>query len=73
MEKKAASDFMVKPFKAVERKDAEAEFPVRISMLPEGSAGITIGNMGRTSLAEVAAHFYNLGHQHGLMATNDRG
>ena len=42
-------------------------------MLLEESAGITIGNMGRTSLAEVAAHFYNLGHQHGLMSTNDRG
>jgi len=73
MEKKAASDFKVKPFKAVECKGAEAEFPVRISMLSEESVGITIDNMGRSSLAEVAAHFYNLGHQHGTMSTNDRG
>ena len=64
MAKKTPADFEVKPLKAVEGKDGEAEFPVQVSMAAEEAVGITIDNLGRSSLAEVAAHFYNLGHQH---------
>ena len=63
MAKKTPADFEVKPLKVVEGKDGEAEL-VQVSMAAEEAVGITIDNLGRSSLAEVAAHFYNLGHQH---------
>jgi len=61
---KTPNDFDVRPM-TVRHEDGKPAFPVVISM-PSKEAGIAIENMGRSSLAMVAAYFYNLGREDGL-------
>jgi len=63
---KTPNDFDVRPM-TVKHVGGKPAFPVVISM-PSKEAGIAIENMGRSSLAAVAAFFYNLGYAHGELA-----
>ena len=66
---KTPTDFEVKSMTA-KHVDGKPAFPFVISM-PSKEAGIAIENMGRSSLAAVAAFFYNLGCEHGKETDSD--
>jgi len=63
---KTPNDFDVRPM-TVKHVDGKPTFPVVISM-PGKEVGIAIENMGRSSLAMLAAFFYNQGFEHGELS-----